>query len=220
MADVEPKLDKFNAPSIDDLHLTIASLLPEGDVWNAKNIEGSVLYKVVHARAIYYYSVWGYIELVARELNINTTDLLLTDWEKSVGLPRGCRATESTTTADRKAQVISTLRRITTVTIEEMQQVLDDNFQDEKLVIKRATDEEFYFAYTFPISFANNPQFSRFIWIIDVYIPTKETFAYTFPIPFEGADVSKDEILCVLQPFKPVDVAITFNYVEDESLVV
>ncbi len=77
----------FKTPSMKILAKSAASELPEGKAWRAKVLEGKYIYALVFGWAGALETFRQLIQTVARELNIYSTNQLLPEWEKSVGLP-------------------------------------------------------------------------------------------------------------------------------------
>ncbi len=218
MTDAIVKLSKFDAPDSVSMRKAVASAMPDGDVWKAKNIPESVLGRLISASSESLRYTQGNISLLVKELNVNTTELLISEWEKSVGLPSPCRVLLNESIENRRGTVRAKLRKTPVVTLEQMQEIVDQNFPDLKLKLRREAESGVEFPYVFPISFTASGRVSRFVIIVDVYIKPVKKFPLEFPIEFEGVGVDVSAIKCLLRGIIRGDDAIVFNYIEDESI--
>lgn len=80
-------LDLFNPGTIDDHSFILAKHLPTGKFWEAAFDPDSNLGKLVRGLAIEIYRLAVLAEKISTEMDINQTNELLLEWEKSVGIP-------------------------------------------------------------------------------------------------------------------------------------
>lgn len=80
-------LDLFNAGTIDDHAFILAKHLPTGKFWEAAFDSESNLGKLVRGLAIEIYRLAVLTGKVSTEMDINQTNELLLEWERSVGIP-------------------------------------------------------------------------------------------------------------------------------------
>ncbi len=217
MANEIVKLSKFEVPNSASMRKSVASAMPNGDVWKAKNITESVLGRLTTANSESLRYAQSYIALLSKELNVNTAELLITEWEKSVGLPTPCRVLLNESIENRRGAVRAKLRKTPVITIEQMQEIVDQNFPDLKLKLRRESESGLEFPYVFPILFNAKGRSSRFIIIVDVYVKPAKKFPLEFPIEFNGVGVDVSSIKCLLRGIIRGDDAIVFNYIEEET---
>jgi uncharacterized protein YmfQ (DUF2313 family) len=90
-----------------DYRVTLRSLLPQGRAWEFE--ENSNFKKFIYSFAEELSRVTSRALNLYEESNPTTTDELLTDWERVVGLPAGCSGELADTAEKRREDVISRL---------------------------------------------------------------------------------------------------------------
>jgi len=198
----------FKTKTLDETVDFIACHLPDGRAWDKKYDIESNTYKLIKSLSAAFNAIQNEIEHIATEFNINLTNDLLIDWEKSCGLPDEC--TQSITDLqERRNEVINRFRKVPIVTLAEMQALVDS-----LLVYIPGTE---WFEYEFEMLFEG-------IEIADVeLIPGADfyTFEYEFEMTFQsgyserftlvvkaptGVDITR--VLCVLRKVNPACVII------------
>lgn len=96
------KLNLFDPYIIDEQALMLASHLPIGRVWQKGFSPDSNIGKLIRGLGIEFYRMQVLAQNVSIEMDINQANELLIEWEKSVGLPDSCFATNISTTERRK----------------------------------------------------------------------------------------------------------------------
>ncbi len=84
--------------------LYLAKHLPDGKLWENKFNISSNIGKLIKALSSGFHYIQEYIHTFYTEFGITTTDQLIEDWEKSVGIPGDC-FTASGTLAQRRIAV-------------------------------------------------------------------------------------------------------------------
>lgn len=200
--------DLFKAPDNDGTANQLADHLPVGDVWAAKNVQGTNLRALVKACAVPFNYVQAKIEELQKEFNIDTSTLLLPEWEDSVGIP-DCIEISGQTLTQRRNAVKRRLRKEPIVTLEDMQAYLDELVPDSGVVLRKGVDV-FNFEYDFEIEFIGNIN-DKFIIVVEV--PSSEPFfEYEFEMDFTGA-TNTDIIECILRRVVPCNVYLYFREV-------
>jgi hypothetical protein len=115
----------FRAPSHAVQAQSIASDLPNGNAWAAKNMITKGIYSLVYGCAGVYILIRNMIETLSVEFNLYTSDTELDKWEKSVGLPDTRIGPTPTDICVRRTRVRDKVQKIPTVTLHEMQTRLD-----------------------------------------------------------------------------------------------
>lgn len=194
---------KFTAPTIEVAASQLASNLPDGRCWEAKNLPGTNIYATVSACGAEFREIQKQIEILAREFDIRLTDQLLPDWEKSCGLPEECIG-QMNSLEDRRNAVIIRLRKIPFVTKEEFEQLAFSLTGLSVTVVPGAEIE--LFPLSFPIPFAvGNSYFKLYVLFND----TIGGFPYSFPLPFF---VGPDKLVeCVFRQIVSATVLLIFG---------
>lgn len=194
---------KFSAPSQEEAARQLASTLPEGRAWQAKNLAGTNMHALVSACAAEFRQIQIQIETLAREFDVNLTDQLLPDWETSVGLPEECMG-QMASLADRRKAVILRLRKIPFVTKADYEQLAFDLTGLSVTVTPGAELE--LFPLDFPIILASgNSYFKLYVTFNDAI----GGFPYLFPFNF--ISTGDNIIRCVFEQIAPANVLIIFQ---------
>lgn len=194
---------KFSAPSQEEAARQLASTLPDGRAWQAKNLSGTNMHALVSACAAEFRQIQIQIETLAREFDVNLTDQLLPDWETSVGLPEECMG-QMASLADRRKAVILRLRKIPFVTKADYEQLAFDLTGLSVTVTPGAEIE--LFPLDFPIPFASgNSYFKLYVTFNDAI----GGFPYLFPFNF--ISTGDNIIRCVFEQIAPANVLIIFQ---------
>lgn len=169
---------KFTAPTLEQTTRQLASNLPDGRCWEAKNLAGTNVYALISACGAEFREIQKQIETLAREFDVRLTDQLLPDWERSVGLPEECIG-QFGTLVDRRNAVILRLRKIPFVTKQEFEQLAFDLTGLSVTLVPGAEIE--IFPLSFPLPFAvGNSYFKLHV----IFNDTIGGFPYLFALPF------------------------------------
>lgn len=169
---------KFTAPTQDESTRQLASVIPDGRAWQAKNIQGTSMNALVSACAAEFREIQKQIETLASEFDVRLTDQLLPDWEASCGLPEECIG-RLASLEDRRNAVILRLRKIPFVTKEDLEQLA---FQLTGLSVTLVPGSDIeMFALDFPARFSvGNSYFKLHVIFNDII----GGFPYSFALPF------------------------------------
>jgi uncharacterized protein YmfQ (DUF2313 family) len=115
--------------------------LPKGRYWEAHAVAGTPDYALAMAVGEQLAVIFAYFYYLRKELSIDTTADLITNWEESVGLPDACTLNTSNDLETRRAIVKLFLSRKTFVTVEDFENlVLDLTGFNVKIVPRRSSD--------------------------------------------------------------------------------
>jgi uncharacterized protein YmfQ (DUF2313 family) len=194
---------KFTAPSQEEAARQLASTIPDGRAWQAKNLAGTGMHAVTSACAAEFRAIQIQIETLATEFNIRLTNQLLPDWETSTGLPEECIGAMASL-EDRRNAVILRLRKIPFVTKQDYE---DLAFQLTGLSVTVTPGAELeLFPLDFPIYFASgNSYFKLYVTFNDAI----GGFPYLFPFNF--VSTGDNIIRCVFEQIAPANVLIIFQ---------
>jgi len=194
----------FKQHSIEEHASAIAAYLPNGRLFEAKNIDGSLYRMFLKGLAHTNQDVESMLMLFEQEIDISQTTLFITEWEKTVGIPDSCFDTNVSLETRRK-QVILKLASLGV-------QTSDDfiNLAAIYGVTITITSGIVYdsFPMTFPIIFFNNAKEARFTMVVTYYIEAQYRFPYTFPIVFGNQSIPILE--CLFRKLAPANVDVYF----------
>lgn len=98
------KLNLFDPYSVDEQALILASHLPIGRVWQKAFLPDSNIGKLIRGLGVEFYRMQVLVKNASDEIDIEQTNELLIEWEKSVGLPDSCFTT-NVSIAERRKQI-------------------------------------------------------------------------------------------------------------------
>lgn len=199
----------FKTPTQEGTTNQLADHLPKGKAWEAKSVFDSNLRSLVSAAAKPFNTTQKNIEVLCNEFNINETDLLLTEWEESVGLPDDCLEGTITDLDERRTAVIQRLRRTPIVTLAELQTYVDGIFPDAGIILFTGVDY-YLFELNFEANFLGDID-EKFIIVAE--IPSQvPKFEYDWEIDFTGA-TDQTKIRCVIERVIPANVLLKIEEV-------
>lgn len=201
-------MNEFKPHSLSDNVKSVADLLPNGPVFQAKNIEDSNLRTFLKGVSEELCRAEEYINLIAQQYDIEKTEDFIKEFESSFGIPDDCFTVDGKTLEERRKQIIAKIRMngITT-----RQQFID-------LAAYLGFDVEirggaYYdvFPLKFPIHFSESAKKSRFTMIVIFKdIMPKDVFPLPFPINFSSG--SSNVIRCIFDKLRPANVRIIYVY--------
>ena len=115
----------FDPVSIEKHHLLLAKHLPEGKLWKNAFDPDDDFGKLFLGLCIEFLRFQVLTDTVFDEMDINQTDQLLIDWEKSVGLPDSCFNTNKSN-EERRKQVLQKFSKFEGVQSKEGEQSSTD----------------------------------------------------------------------------------------------
>lgn len=194
---------KFTAPTQEEATRQLASVIPDGRAWQAKNLAGTNMNALISACAAEFREIQKQIETLAREFDVRLTDQLLPDWEKSCGLPEECIGPLASL-EDRRNAVIIRLRKIPFVTKEELEQLAFDLTGLSVTLVSGADIEIFPLSFPAPFAVGNS-----YFKLHAIFNDTIGGFPYSFPLPFlRGPD---QIVRCVFEQIISATVLLIFE---------
>lgn len=212
------KINLFDPYSVDENKLLLASHLPIGRVWQKGFSPDSNVGKFLHGLAAEFYRFQVLCSDIVKEMDINTANDLLIEWERSVGIPDNCFLRQGyKTIEERRFEVEQKFSKFGGV------QTADDFVRVAAAF--GITVEVYYgaiggglgFPWTFPTIFtslyADYTEASHtIIVLITGTYTTSDTFALPFPIPFSTGPVSF--LQCIFRKLAPANVEVVVIYEE------
>lgn len=198
----------FKAPDSDGTAQQMADTIPDGRAWASKNIDGSVVRKLINSLSVAQNQAQQSIEHLESEFRIEDTTELLREWEVSVGIPDECLGT-SDTLEQRRQAVIDRLRKVPIVKLEELQDYIDGLFPG--LGVELHPGSEYYtFEFEFEVPFLGDVD-EKFIIVAEVPL-SEEQFEYEWEMEFEGG-INTEQLECILNKVIPGNVFLIIELV-------
>lgn len=209
-------INLFNPYSVDENALLLAAHLPIGRAWERGFSPDSNIGKFLRGLAAEFYRLEVLSSDIVREMDINQTNDLLVEWEKSVGIPDQCFHSLDTKTIDeRRDAVWQKLSKFGGVQTSDDFVRVAAAFGITCDVYGGASGWGFAFPLSFPIhftmSFSSYLEASHTIIIeITGTYTSSDTFALPFPIPFSSGPV--DFLQCIFRKLAPANVEVLVIY--------
>jgi len=205
-------ISKFKTTSLNDHYFLLASHLPPGEGFEKSFDSNDDLGKLFKAMAIEHRRFQFSTENLLDELDINQTDKLINEWEKSVGIPNSCFSTNESK-AKRQLQILQVYTKFGGV------QIASD-FKRVALVFGIDVNvetgvSEASFPLKFPIGFLDSKKTATHTIFIEI-IPLQQTgpiFPLPFPLPFNTND--KAFLQCIFDKLAPANVKVIIIYEGD-----
>lgn len=193
----------MNNPSLEEHTQALADYLPNGRVFEAKNIKGSNLRDLLTGLAGELQRVQDYLCVIEKEYLPDQTVLYLDEWEKALGIPDNCFG-DSTTESDRRRDILAKLTALGVQTAQDFEELA---LLFGKVVTVTPLSEEAFPPYNVPFTPVSLPE-SRFtIVVTGVNLVTNLP---PYDVPFTpGNDASIIE--CLFNQLKPANCTVIFR---------
>lgn len=187
---------------------SIADYLPGGRLFESARITDSNFRNLLLGLAGELFTAEGYLRTVSNEYNINTTTLLIEEWEGALGIPDTCFAADGTL-EDRRRDVLIKLASLGVQTEEDFEEL--GVIFGVSVTITPGFDLGSTFPMTFPFIFFDSIKDSRFTIVVDFTVEAASRFPLTFPFTFGSNEISILE--CLFNKLKPSNCDIIFRQV-------
>jgi len=172
----------------------IANYLPNGELFEAKNIQGSIYRLFLQGLGQTNQSVASFICLFADEIDINTTELFLKGWEETLGIPDSCFSGTGTL-QERRRDVLVKLASLGVQTAED--------FEAVALIFGFVVN-----VYSQAEVVPNN-QDAKYTIVVQYFLATANVFTLYFPIYF--GDPQINILVCLFNKLKPANCRIIYT---------
>ena len=191
----------FENHTLEEHTQALANNLPNGRAFESKNIDDSNFRDLIRAFAPEIKRFEDTYLEVSKEHDINDSDVYLSRWEKSMGIPDDCfPATGSL--SDRRSDVIIKLACMNVSTREDFISIaakIGFTVEIESLA------EACSFPLTFPFPFCGTDKENRFTMVVRILSgPSLDGYPFTFP--FEFGDPRSSILECIYDKIKPANV--------------
>lgn len=176
-----------------------------GFLHEAINIASTNIYKMISSFSFSFKREYNAEEYLKVELNPQTTNDLIANWEEQVGIPDECFSINNLSIEQRRNQVLTKL----TAQVQTAEDFIDlAATLGVTVTVTPKLTGGLTFPYTFPFTFATLEDFFVIVVDIDGWNPTAG-FAYTFPFTF-GEDQYVSQIQCLFDKLKPANCDIEY----------
>ena len=205
-------INLFDPYSVDENALLLAAHLPIGRAWQRGFSPDSNLGKFLRGLAAEFYRYEVLADHISKEMDINQTNDLLIEWEKSVGIPDSCFIQLDTKTiAERRNAILQKFSNFGGVQVAEDFERVALSFGITCDVYGGASGSGFMFPLSFPIHFTTS--FGSYLEATNTIIveitgtyTTSYTFALPFPIPFSSGP--QTFLQCIFRKLAPANVEV------------
>lgn len=210
------KINLFDPYSVDDNQFMLAAHLPIGRAWENGFSHDSNIGKYLLGLACEFYRFEVLTSDIAKEMDIDQTNQLLIDWEKSVGIPDSCFSTD-VSIESRRIQVEQKLGKFGGVQTKADFERVAAAFGIVAQVFYGSCGNGFSFPMTFPTVFINYADYKEeshtiIVAITELYT-TPNTFALAFPIPFSSGPLTF--LQCIYRKLAPANVEVVVLFAEE-----
>lgn len=186
---------------------TWAQYLPNGPLFEAKNIQESNLYKFIFGLADTQRIAEENLSLTYDDFDFRITESLISEWESTLGIPDDCfdglgNDDQRRTDITAKFQSLGAQTEQDFIDIAALYGIV--------ITIQNGFEALDKFPYTFPIEFESVKE-ARFTMIVNFEVEDSLTFSFIFPIPFGDDNIEK--LKCLFRKIAPANVRVIFNEV-------
>jgi hypothetical protein len=196
---------KFKSPTNKKTSQDLAQHVPNGKLWVAKNIEGSVLQRMVESLSTAFNGFLQQVEALSIEFDINKSIELLDDWETSVGIPDDCQG-RLMGLEDRRKQVIRKFTKQPIVDLNEIKKYIEE-ITGQEITLKTGQEVE-GFPISFPVVLSSTNSLFK-IYLSYVNTELNESFPLSFPVKL--GSVEEGLIVCTAGKILPANVVLVIR---------
>jgi len=194
----------FDLHTIEQHAQALANYLPNGRLFEAKNINDSLMRMYLRGLAHANQDAESFLILFEQEMDVSNTTLFIEEWERTVGIPDDCFNT-NTTIEIRRQQVLMKLASLGVQT--EADFVNLAAIYGVTITIYSGIKYN-AFPITFPIILFDSAKEARFNMVVEYFVEAQNRFTYTFPIVFGDQDIPIIE--CLFRKLIPANVDLYF----------
>jgi uncharacterized protein YmfQ (DUF2313 family) len=186
----------------------LAAWLPNDKyVFSDKNVVGSDLRNLIEGLAQVFVDAKGQIVTFQDNYDINKTELFISDWENSVGIPDQC----FDGSGDIETRRLHVLVKLASLGVQTAQDFIALASLFGITVTITSGNPNGIFPMTFPILFFDNATAARFTIVVNFTVDAGSRFPYTFPLPFGDENIALLE--CLFSRLNPENTQVIFNQV-------
>jgi uncharacterized protein YmfQ (DUF2313 family) len=191
---------------------TLADYLPNGEIFRAKTEDSTVLKRMLLGLAKEVARADTKMNEISCEQDIETTTLLIDEWESALGIPDGCFNGDGDLDERREHVLIKLSLAIST---RESFIALAAEFGYTVEIIGGAYHGAF--PMVFPIMFFPTGKHARFTMIVDLDEDLNPSL-FTLTFPFTFGPRQSNIIECLFTKLRPANVELMFRYILADSI--
>ena len=185
-------------PDIDKHTKSLADYMPNGAMFEAKNIHDSNFRALLKGLAGELFTAQGYLITFKDEYFPDATNLFLSEWEQALQIPDSCFTTVDGTNDERRRNILVKLSALGVQTNEDFT-ALGAVF-GLLVIVTAGMDSDYVFA---------NDTEARYSIVID--FPTVEGGSFTYDFPIIFGETTDFILRCLYQKVDPANVQIIFR---------
>lgn len=191
---------------------SLADYLPGGKFFDGKNIEDSIIRKLLIGLSQSILRIEQNHKVIADNMIPIFADELIEEWEQFLGIPDECfDVNEDTSLIDRKKFIIAKLAIMEVLTAEDWIGLA--KFFGYDIEIERATDFD-TFPLPLPFILGAGLKASKFTMIIVVKLPPPLPVTFPLPLPFTLGASPVGFLRCLFNKVKAANVQLVFKIEE------
>ena len=163
-------------PDIDKHTKSLADYLPNGKMFEAKNINNSNFRQLLKGIAFEMFNAQGYLITFKQEYFPDATNLFLSEWEQALGLPDSCFTSVDGTNDERRRNILVKLSALGIQTVADFEGLAE--VFGITVTVTPGMDSDYVFA---------NDTEARYSIVIDMPAIEGNFFTFDFPIIFGEA---------------------------------
>ena len=185
--------------SLEDHALALADYLPNGKLFEAKNIDGSNIKQLITGISGELFNAQGFIKTLNDEFTPDLTNLFLSEWESALGIPDDCFDGSGTNDKRRSEILIKLASQGVQTTQDFVSLALMFGIT---VTVESGTDSSLVFA---------TERDAKFTIVVTFSGAAVAVFPYTFPFVFGGSGLVVVE--CLFNKLKPANCQVIFDQV-------
>jgi uncharacterized protein YmfQ (DUF2313 family) len=192
-------------PSFEAHVKSIADYMPNGKLFESKNIYSSNFHQLLRGIAGELFTAQGYLATLEDEYIPDATNLFLSEWESALGIPDSCFSGEGTN-VNRRRDILVKLAASGIQTAEDF--IALGELFGVAITVSSGV-EVASFPISFPIIYFASPIDSRYTLAVNFPLPSSGFYIYSFPIVF--GDESQSILRCLFSKLRPSNCQILFR---------
>lgn len=184
----------------------LAQYLRNDPLHAGKFIDGSNLRKLLIGLASGFIDFNNFLNLIVKEGDLNEANFLLTEWERTLGIPDDC-LTNNGSLEERRRNLLLKLAGLQGTLIEQFEYVVNV-LGYSGIEIKTAVEKSTY-PLQYPFPYFDEEQAPFIIYVILPPELTPTTYPLTYPIQYNSVITLLE---CIFDKLKPANVKIIYEY--------
>lgn len=196
----------FTPHTVEQHTQSLADYMPNGDLFVAKNFEGSNFRRLLRGWAFELQRLEATFIEVAQEYNIYTTNDFISEWERMVGIPDSCFSNDKNIETRRRQVII----KLSAEGVNTKQDFIDlAALLGFTITITYPPEIPFYPPYDVPINLITGIPESRYVWIVrgQGLVPNVPPY----DVPFSLISGHATVLQCFFEKLKPAHTKIIYK---------